>query len=236
MLPARPPRLAPRPVRSTVVVLPLASVPGSRAPLSTTTKLLRLIGSWVIIGIGVPLLVRAQLGPAPFDVLNLGVQHQTGWSFGLCFVVNSLVFFALGAVLGAPPGWASILGTIVIGPMINLWLRLLPDRPELLIRVPMLLAGIAIVGIGICLVVTTEYGAGPTEVIMLGLVHRGMGIVPARWLSDGSPVVIGLLLGGTMGIGTVLFAVTMGPIVKLGLRWLHYEPARQRLEAAATGF
>ena len=70
--------------------------------------------------------------------------------------------------------------------------------------------------VAICLVVTTELGAGPTEVVMLGLINRGMGIVPARWISDGTPLVVGTLLGGAIGPGTLFFALSMGPMVKFG--------------------
>jgi len=90
----------------------------------------------------------------------------------------------------------------------------------------LLIGGTLILAVAICLVVSTELGAGPTEVVMLGLMHRGMGIVPARWISDGTPLVVGTLLGGAIGPGTLLFALSMGPMVKFGLRRLHYEPRR----------
>lgn len=190
------------------------------------TRFTRLLVSWVMVGIGVPVLLRAQLGVAPLDVLNSGLSNVAGWSFGTAFMVDSWVFFALGIALGARFGWASPLGTFVIGPIINVVLDGLPEPERLAVRVPLLLCGIAIIAVAICLVITTDLGAGPTEVLMLGLVHRGMGVVPARWISDGSPVVIGLLLGGALGLGTALFAVAMGPLVKFGLRRLHYVPTR----------
>ncbi len=197
---------------------------------------MRLVVSWVLVAIGVPMLVRSELGAAPFDVLNTGVSEATGWSFGTAFVVDAMVFYAIGRLLGARLGWGCVAGTLAIGPMIDVVLAVLPEDGRLLVRIALLLAGIAILGLGICLVVTTELGPGPTEVLMLGLVRRGLGIVPARWIADGVPVVVGALLGGALGIGTAVFALAMGPIVKWGLRRLNYEPERRRLEAAATGF
>jgi uncharacterized membrane protein YczE len=67
---------------------------------------------------------------------------------------------------------------------------------------------------------------------MLGLVRRGMPIVPARWISDGTPVVVGAALGGQLGVGTLVFAVAMGPLVKVGLRRLGYTPATRAAAAA----
>ncbi|MEX1105960.1 MAG: hypothetical protein WEB78_07155 [Ilumatobacteraceae bacterium] len=200
------------------------------------TRLIRLIASWILVGIGVPLLVRSQLGASPFDVLNTGVSEQTGWSFGTCFIVNSLLLFAAGRLLGARLGPACILGTIAIGPIIDLTLSFVPETELLALRIPYLILGIPVIGLAICLVVSTELGPGPTEVVMLGLVHRGVGIVPARWISDGLPVLVGTALGGAIGIGTALFVITMGPIVKFGLRRLRFEPSGHALEAAAAGF
>jgi len=172
------------------------------------------------------MLIRAELGVAPFDVFNTGVSHATGWSLGVCFVVDAMIFFALGSLLGVRPGWGSIVGTTAIGPMVNVVLAITPKQHAMVPRLALLIGGTLILAVAICLVVSTELGAGPTEVVMLGLMHRGMGIVPARWISDGTPLVVGTLLGGAIGPGTLLFALSMGPMVKFGLRRLHYEPRR----------
>jgi uncharacterized membrane protein YczE len=192
--------------------------------MSPTTRYSRLVGSWISVGIGIPLLIRADLGVAPFDVLTTGVHEATGWSLGVCFIAMSSVFFAVGGLLGGTLGWACIAGTLVIGQLVNLVLPLLPEMHALGPRVAMLIGAIAIIAVAICLVITTELGPGPTEVLMLGLVHRGMGIIPARWISDGTPVVLGTVIGGSLGPGTLLFALVLGPLVKAGLRRLRYTP------------
>ena len=203
--------------------------------LSTRTRGVRLVASWVLVAIGVPLLIRAELGVSPFDVFNTGVSAATGWSFGRCFVVNSVALFLAGRLLGARLGWASLAGTLVIGPAVDAVLTAIPDQDLLAIRVPLLLLGIAIIAVAICMVVSTDLGAGPTEVVMLGLIRRGLGVIPARWTSDGVPVVVGALLGGALGVGTVLFVLTMGPMVKFGLRRMGYEPPQRRIVLAAAG-
>lgn len=195
--------------------------------MSPTTRYLRLVGSWVGVGIGVPMLLRAELGVAPFDVLNTGVHRALGLSLGLCFVVDAVVFYLAGWLLGARLGWACIAGTIVIGPMVNLWYGLIPQQHAMPPRIGLYAVGIAIISVSICMVITTELGAGPSEVLMLGLIARGMQIVPARWISDGLPLLIGTLIGGALGPGTLVFAVCMGPLVKFGLARLHYEPAHR---------
>ncbi|MDO8389592.1 MAG: hypothetical protein Q7V57_03810 [Actinomycetota bacterium] len=192
--------------------------------MTRATRLNRLFVSWVGVGIGVPLLVRAELGVAPFDVLNTGLNHRTGWSFGLCFIVMSALFFGTGYLLGAKLGWACLGGTLTIGLLVNRVLTLVPEQRALVPRSAYLLAGILIIAAAICLVVSTDLGPGPTEVVMLGLINRGMGVIPARWISDGTPLVVGAAMGGSIGVGTVAFAFGMGPMVKFGLRRLGYRP------------
>lgn len=187
-------------------------------------RLLQLAASWTAIAIGIPLVLRAELGVAPADVLNTGVSGKTGWSFGLTFVVTGVVTFALGVALGGRLGWGSVAGSVVIGPLIELVLRQVPEYERLAVRIPLLLVGILIVALGICLAIKTAFGPGPTEVLMLGLVRRGLGVVSARWIGDGLPVVIGLLLGGELGPGTIVFVLAMGPLVKIGLRRLGFQP------------
>jgi len=187
-------------------------------PLSTRSRLARLTASWAAVGIGIPLILRAELGASPFDVVNTGLSEVSGWSFGMCFVVNSVVFFAAGRAMGARLGWACVAGTLVIGPLVNLVLELIPEQHQLMTRIPMFVTGL--------LVIPTELGPGPTEVLMLGLVARGTDVVPARWISDGLPVLIGALMGGAFGVGTAVWVLCMGPLVKYGLRRLHYVPPR----------
>ena len=187
-------------------------------------RLVRLVLSWLAVGVGIPLILRAELGASPFDVLNTGVSDTTGLSFGTSFVVDSVIFFAAGRLMGARLGWACLAGTLAIGPLVNLGLDLLPEQQRLAVRVPLLVVGIAVIAVAICLVIPTELGPGPTEVLMLGLVARGMRVVPARWISDGLPVVVGAVLGGAIGVGTVLWVLCMGPLVKWGLRRTGYTP------------
>ena len=192
--------------------------------MSRATRLFRLLISWVGIGVAVPLLVKAKLGVAPYDVLNTGLHQSTAWSLGICFIVTSAVFFGTGYLLGAKLGWACLGGTLTIGVLVNRVLAVLPDQRRLLPRGGYLVVGTLIIAAAICLVVSTNLGPGPSEVVMLGLVNRGLGVAPAQWISDGVPLVVGAALGGSVGVGTVAFAFGMGPMVKFGLRRLGYHP------------
>ena len=192
--------------------------------LAMRARIARLLGAWVLISSGVPLLIDAQLGVAPFDALTTGLVEVTGASFGVIYIIVSLAFYVAGALLGTRPGIASVVGTFALAPVMDAWLDVLPTPDALVARSSMLAGGIVLLGIGICLVVSTDLGAGPTEVVMLGLVRHRWGIVPARLAGDGVPLVAGAILGGEVGVGTVVFLLAMPPIVRIGLRWLHYVP------------
>lgn len=198
-------------------------MPASRL-LSFRARAARWVLGSALVAVGVPFLVRAELGVAPFDVLNTGVSDALDLSFGLVFTIDGLIFFLIGALLGGRPGLGSLCGGVILGPLINVVLSQIPEYERLAVRIPLLGGGILILAVGICLVITSDFGAGPTEVVMLGLVRHRVPVVPARWLSDGVPMLLGVALGGALGVGTLVFLVAMGPLVKLGLRRLRYVP------------
>jgi uncharacterized membrane protein YczE len=177
-----------------------------------------------LIALGIALLLVADLGVAPFDVLSTGVAHTTGWPFTIAYLSVSLLFFGIGAALGGKVGPASVIGTFVIGPLITVFRDLLPDPTTWLARIVMMILATLLLSTAVCLVITSELGAGPTEVLMLGLVRHGVPIVTARWLTDGIPLLVGAALGGAVGIATVIFGVALGPLIRFGLRVLRYVP------------
>ena len=191
------------------------------------TRLWRLVICWPLVALGIAMLLRAHLGVAPFDVLSTGTTKALGWPFSVVYLAVSLVFYAVGAALGGRLGWASVVGTFVISPLISVFHALVPESPALAVRIPLMAGATVILAVAVCLVITTELGAGPTEVFMLGLIRRGTPLVVARWVSDGLPLVVGALLGGAVGVGTIIFGFALGPLIKLGFRLLHYVPPRR---------
>lgn len=192
--------------------------------LTTTTRLVRVAASYLAVSAGVALLIAGDLGVAPFDVLNTGMADSLGIRIGAAFLLTSVVFYAIGLMLGGRTGWASLVGTVVIAPLIELALAVLPDPDRLAGRIPMFAGGVVLLVAGVCLVITTELGPGPGEVFMLGLIARGMAVAPARWVTDGLAFAAGVALGGAVGIGTVVFAFAFGPLVAGGLHLLRYTP------------
>jgi uncharacterized membrane protein YczE len=192
--------------------------------LSTSARVGRLAASYLLIAIGVALLVRAEVGVSPFDVLNTGLSETLDVPFSIAFLMTSVVFSGTGAALGGHVGWGSLIGTIVIAPLVEIALAATPETEALSARIPLFAGGVLVLAIAICLVISTELGAGPGEVFMLGLIARGVPVASARWVTDGIAFLIGLALGGALGVGTVVFALAFGPLVANGLRLLRYTP------------
>jgi uncharacterized membrane protein YczE len=188
------------------------------------TRVVRCAAASVLVALGISVLISAHLGVAPFDVLNTGLADRIGIPVGVAFAVDSALCFLVGALLGGRVGWASLVGMAGIAPLIQAFLVVMPEPDNVAARAVMFLAGMLVLVAGVSLVISTDLGPGSLEVVMLGLVARGIRIEWARWLTDGVILGTGIALGGAVGVGTVVFAVGFAPLVAAGLRLLGYEP------------
>jgi uncharacterized membrane protein YczE len=211
-----PPLLLSRPQRLLQLVPPSA--------LTWPVRLFRLALAFVCVATGIGLMIRARLGVAPTDTFNKGFSDTANIKFGLAFIVVSGLMYLIGWALGSHPGPGSIVGSLIIGNVIDVMLRFVDEPGSLAARVVFYTVGIVFVAVGICLAISTDLGPGPSEVVMLGLHRKGVSIVASRWIVDGVQMGIGFLLGGPLGIGTAMFVVVMAPMIKVGLRWLRYSP------------
>lgn len=182
-------------------------------------RLARLLIGLFIFGAGDALLVASLLGNSPWTVFAQGVAVQTPLSIGAATIVTSFVLLLLWIPLGQRPGLGTILNAIVVGLAIDVVLVVLPEGAPLVIRAGEVLVGIALVGIGSGLYLSTVLGPGPRDGLMTGLHRRtGWSVAVVRTAIELTALVVGVLLGGRFGIGTIAFALLIGPAVALGLR------------------
>ncbi|MEV7972067.1 hypothetical protein [Cellulomonas sp. NPDC089187] len=182
-------------------------------------------GAQLLIGLtlyafSIALVVHPALGSMPWDVLSQGLTHQFGWSLGTAVLVISVGVLLCWIPLRQKPGIGTIANVIVIGvlvdPFVDL-LALLPTHLPLIARVGMMLAGIVLNGLAGALYIGSRLGPGPRDGLMTGLVARTGGRVAlVRGGIEVTVVLIGWALGGTVGVGTVLYGVSIGAI----LQWL----------------
>jgi uncharacterized membrane protein YczE len=170
----------------------------------------------VVYGASLAMMARADLGLAPWDVLHSGLIHHLPMTLGQAVVVMSFVVLVLWVPLKEMPGIGTISNALVVGLACDATLALL-DRPDsLALRVALMVLGVATCGLATALYIGAQLGRGPRDGLMTGLVRRtGLSVRLVRTGLEVSVVLIGLLLGGALGIGTVLFAVTIGPITQV---------------------
>ena len=211
-----------------------APAPGPSCANPTLTMTTRLARAGLAVGlaaVGVTLLVKAHLGVAPFDVLITGVSARLDIRMSEAFILTGFVTCLVGVLLGGRPGWATVGGALVVSPLLELGLAMCPEPERLVARVPMMIAGMLLLGAAVCFIITAELGPGPLEVVMLGIVSRGVPVARARWGLDAVVTVIGLAIGGALGLGTLVFAMAFGPLVAIGLRRLRYTPEIRSVSA-----
>jgi len=179
-------------------------------PVQRTT---RLAVGLVLFGLSLALLVRAGLGLDPWDVFNQGVAKRTGLSLGQVTILSSVLVLACWAPLRQRPGVGTVGNAMVVGPVLDLGLRLVPSPQPLAVRVAFLIVAIVGVAVATGLYVGAGWGPGPRDGLMTGLAARGLPIFAARAAIEVSVLLAGWGLGGQVGVGTVLFALVIGPLV-----------------------
>ncbi|XNL29555.1 hypothetical protein R8Z50_07825 [Longispora sp. K20-0274] len=181
-----------------------------------------------VYGVSMALMIRAHLGTMPWDVFHQGVAKQTGLPFGLIVAGTGALVLLLWIPLRQRPGVGTISNVLVIGFVAQLTLDVLPESVPLPVRIGMLLAGVVLNGLAGGLYIGARLGPGPRDGLMTGLSAKtGRSIRLIRTLIEIAVVTSGWLLGGTLGIGTLLYAVAIGPLVQFFLARLTAPVARE---------
>lgn len=204
-------------------------------------RLPRLLLGLVTFGLGIALMAEAGLGLGPWEAFHQGIARQTGLELGTVSILLGVPILLLWWPLGERPGIGTVLNVVLIGTSTNVGLALLPTPPDgaLLMRLALMAGGVVVIAIGSGLYLSTDLGPGPRDGLMTGLHHRfGWSIRRSRTVVELSVLVIGWLLGGTVGLGTVVFAFGIGPLVQVTLRWFDPEDRlgrRRRVRLEAEG-
>jgi uncharacterized membrane protein YczE len=180
-----------------------------------------LIAGLFVLGFAIAVSVRARLGVSPWDVFHQGVAEKTGISFGLVVVLAGLVVLLTWIPLRQRPGIGTFLNTLSVGFIANLGLYLIPEQHLLAVRIPLLLLSLVMFGVGGGLYIGSGLGPGPRDGLMTAITARGHRLWVVRTCLECSVLVVGFLLGGHVGVGTVLLALGIGPATHAGLRRFH---------------
>jgi len=175
---------------------------------------LQLLVGLFLYGVALGLMVRGGIGVSPWDVLALGVAGQSGLGYGIVTNLVAVVVLLLWIPLRQRVGLGTLLNALLIGPSADLTLAVIPAPPSIWVGAPMFLLGLVLLAFATGLYISANFGPGPRDGLMTGLVRRtGWSIWIVRTLIEGSVLVVGFVLGGPVGVGTVLFALGIGPLV-----------------------
>jgi uncharacterized membrane protein YczE len=194
---------------------PIEQLRAGRLPRRITQLLFGLF----LYGFSMGLLIRAVLGVDPWDVLHLGLTRYLPMSFGTVVIVVSIAVLLLWVPLRQKPGLGTLCNALLVGVFVDLSLAfLLPAPDSLPARIAFLVAGIVLNGLAGAIYIGAQLGPGTRDGLMTGLVRRtGRPVWQVRTALEVTVVVIGFLLGGNLGIGTLAYAVSIGPLVQFFL-------------------
>jgi uncharacterized membrane protein YczE len=177
-------------------------------------RLAQLYAGLVLYGASMALQIRAGLGLDPWDVFHQGVADRTGLSFGTVVIITGAVVLLAWVPLRQRPGIGTVSNVFVIGIAVDASLALLPEAGSTPVALAMLLAGVGLNGVASGAYIGAGLGPGPRDGLMTGLVRRtGGSIRVVRTSIEVTVLAVGAALGGTVGLGTVLYALSIGPLV-----------------------
>ncbi|RDV43896.1 membrane protein [Leifsonia sp. ku-ls] len=202
--------------------------------LLLTRRIVQLLIGLFLYGIAISLMVRAGIGLSPWDVLAQGVSLKTGIPFGFVTNLIGLVVLAFWIPLRQKPGLGTILNVLLVGPSAQLGLDLLPQQTELWAQVLFFAAGLVLLAVATGLYIGPRLGPGPRDGLMTGLHARtGRPIWMVRTAIEVTVLIIGWVLGGNVGVGTLAFALLVGPLCSLTLPFFAIRLPQDAATAAA---
>jgi uncharacterized membrane protein YczE len=189
----------------------------------------------VLYGLSIALMVRGHLGNAPWDVLHSGLAGRLPLTLGEALVIVSFLVMVLWIPLREVPGIGTISNAIVIGVAADAFLAVLDQPDAMWLRGVFMVGGVLVCGLATAMYIGAQLGRGPRDGLMTGLARRtGLSLRLVRTLLEITVVVLGLLLGGVAGVGTVLYALAIGPLTQLMLpAWIVEVTGRSTSDATA---
>lgn len=199
----------------------------SRHRTTWRARTIQLLVGLVAVGLGIGLIVQAGLGVASWDVLNVGLARRFDLPLGAVAVAVGLLAGSLAVAFGARPRVTSLLPLLIVSPVLDITVRTVTTPAGPGGKLALLAAGMVVLSLGVGAYVGSENGAGPADMLFLALAARGLPVWAARVGVDGTVVLAGWLVGGPVGIGTVVVTAAIGPMIALTLRWFDLLAARE---------
>lgn len=209
----------------------LLPIPRDRLP----ARLALLLGGLVLYGASTALIVRAGLGAVPWDVLHQGLSRTLGLQIGTWSIIIGALLLVAWVPLRQRPGLGTLANVVVLGLALNATLDLVPPLHGWALQVGALAAGVALNGVATGAYIGAGMGPGPRDGLSTAIAARGHSLRLVRTVVEVTVVVVGVLLGGHLGIGTVVYALAIGPLMHLTVPMLRLRsPAARPSRARAA--
>lgn len=203
--------------------------------LLMTRRIVQLVVGLFLYGFAISLMVRGAIGVPPWDVLTQGLVKQTGLPFGVLTNIIGALVLLLWIPIRQKPGVGTVANVLLIGPAIEVGLLVIPAAENLLQQVLLFAGGLALLAVASGLYIGARFGPGPRDGLMTGINRRwGLSIWKVRTAIEVSVLSVGWLLGGNVGVGTLLFALLIGPMVGVALPRLRVPEAVRPTPAAVS--
>jgi len=182
-----------------------------------------LVVGLALYGVSLALVLRGGLGLAPWDVFHEGVADRIDQPIGRVIIVTSFVVLLLWIPIGERPGVGTLANAVLVGASVDATLAVIGDVDPLVARIALMAGGVALNGVATGLYIGARMGPGPRDGLMTGIARRGYSVRVVRTVIELIVVAIGVVLGGTIGVGTLAYAVGIGPIAHVTIpffsRW-----------------
>lgn len=178
-----------------------------------TRRIAVLLAGWLLVGGAIPVLIRIDLGVSPYDVMNTAIGKWLNVLPGTAAWLSAAILLGLALALGERPGVATFVGAFAVGALVNAGLTALPEALPMALRIALLAPTLVVLYLGVCCIILSGLGAGPTEVFMIALVRRGVSLHKARWAIEAGCAALGAVAGGAIGFVTVVMVFGAGPLI-----------------------
>jgi uncharacterized membrane protein YczE len=186
---------------------------------SLPSRLARLYGGLALYGAGVALQITSGLGSSPWDAFHQGLALRTGLTVGTMIIVVGALVMLLWIPLRQKPGLGTVSNVVLVGLFADVGLWLLPAPQHWSLSWGYTVASVVAIAFATVLYIGAGMGPGPRDGLMTGLVRMGLSVRLARFLLEATVLAAGWLLGGVVGLGTLVFALAVGPLTQLFTRW-----------------
>jgi uncharacterized membrane protein YczE len=180
-------------------------------------RVLLLLAGLSLYGISLSLLVQADLGVSPWDVFHQGVSRQIDVPLGYVLIATSFTVLLFWIPLKVRPGLGTIANAVVVGLVVDLALRVLPEPDPIGARFGFLGLGVVLNGVATGMYIGAGLGPGPRDGLMTGIAARGHSVRVVRTSIEVAVLLVGVVLGGTVGVGTFVYALAIGPLAHVFL-------------------